>query len=311
MSNTMSMSWSPPLQHIKRRPPLSLKLDPVYSNEKPYSDNECSNDRKYPDLLDVSRLTSASDKMNTAYSTFPRKKNHIGRKFEASSNNQSPLYAEKNESSSETSLSATEASGRRISDSIHPIAKRKSNNRSSGFINIESSNKRDITVSSADLPAKKSTSKVSEIPLLDFTNLTKSRKQVVVTKRDSPSTSSTYDYHAAQLERFLMEYRTLQEQLSKMKETCDSICDKESSQLELVGNSAKYADPVMYTAALAATTGSKGAVKHVEMTATNNKRTLKTKTLLPGQPPDPPPYWLHRSAMLKRLQESHDKFFYS
>lgn len=35
--------------------------------------------------------------------------------------------------------------------------------------------------------------------------------------------STTYDYHAAQLERFLEEYRSLQEQLSKMKQTCENI----------------------------------------------------------------------------------------
>ncbi|XP_046389319.1 uncharacterized protein LOC124158176 [Ischnura elegans] len=35
--------------------------------------------------------------------------------------------------------------------------------------------------------------------------------------------ATTYDYHAAQLERFLEEYRSLQEQLCRMKETCESL----------------------------------------------------------------------------------------
>ena len=34
---------------------------------------------------------------------------------------------------------------------------------------------------------------------------------------------TSYDYHAAQLERFLEEYRTLHSELSKMKDTCDSL----------------------------------------------------------------------------------------
>ncbi|XP_073972919.1 uncharacterized protein [Rhodnius prolixus] len=37
--------------------------------------------------------------------------------------------------------------------------------------------------------------------------------------------SAVYDYHAAQLERFLEEYRSLQEQLNRMKETCEGLRD--------------------------------------------------------------------------------------
>lgn len=36
-----------------------------------------------------------------------------------------------------------------------------------------------------------------------------------------PALSTTYDYHAAQLERFLDEYKRLHSELTKMKETCD------------------------------------------------------------------------------------------
>ncbi|XP_075225738.1 leucine-rich repeat, immunoglobulin-like domain-containing kekkon 3 protein [Lycorma delicatula] len=47
----------------------------------------------------------------------------------------------------------------------------------------------------------------------------------------SPSiAATTYDYHAAQLERFLEEYRSLQEQLSKMKETCENMRLKEPAE---------------------------------------------------------------------------------
>lgn len=39
--------------------------------------------------------------------------------------------------------------------------------------------------------------------------------------------ANPYDYHAAQLEKFLEEYRILQKQLTKMKETCDTICQEQ------------------------------------------------------------------------------------
>ncbi|XP_026281236.1 uncharacterized protein LOC113208453 isoform X1 [Frankliniella occidentalis] len=43
---------------------------------------------------------------------------------------------------------------------------------------------------------------------------------------------SSYDYHTAQLERFLEEYRTLHSELSKMKETCDSLAANPKSILK-------------------------------------------------------------------------------
>ncbi|XP_014250349.1 uncharacterized protein LOC106667137 isoform X2 [Cimex lectularius] len=38
--------------------------------------------------------------------------------------------------------------------------------------------------------------------------------------------SAVYDYHAAQLERFLEEYRSLQDELNRMKETCEGLKEK-------------------------------------------------------------------------------------
>ncbi|KAK3930326.1 Leucine-rich repeat-containing protein 4C [Frankliniella fusca] len=43
---------------------------------------------------------------------------------------------------------------------------------------------------------------------------------------------SSYDYHTAQLERFLEEYRTLHSELSRMKETCDSLAANPKSILK-------------------------------------------------------------------------------
>lgn len=159
-------------------------------------------------------------------------------------------------------------------------------------------------------------------PLLDFSSLT-NRSTASTASAGTPSGMSTslhcgagitgsatnatttpvtaYDYHAAQLERFLEEYRNLQDQLCKMKETCETIRKKEVPLRVGMGHSAHAADPVMYSAALAAASSP----------TSNPKMTLKSKTPLPGQPPDPPPYWLHRNAMLKRLNEPQNDIFKS
>lgn len=155
----------------------------------------------------------------------------------------------------------------------------------------------------------------AETPLLDFSTLTTKTVGAPhamatvmqpaggVAGLSSATTTpvAAYDYHAAQLERFLEEYRSLQDQLCKMKETCDTIRKKDTPLRVNVGQAAHAADPVMYSAALATSTSP----------TSNTKMTLKSKTPLPGQPPDPPPYWLHRNAMLKRLNESPNEFFKS
>ncbi|XP_068140585.1 uncharacterized protein kek3 isoform X1 [Drosophila tropicalis] len=143
-------------------------------------------------------------------------------------------------------------------------------------------------------------------PLLDFSALASRAAAAAAGPSVPTSTNSSsvaaYDYHAAQLERFLEEYRNLQDQLCKMKETCDTIRKKETPLRVAIGggggvgnsgqSAAQLADPVMYNAA-----ASSPGLKPLGSATT----TLKAKTLLPGQPPDPPPYWLHRNAMLKRL----------
>ncbi|XP_066145533.1 uncharacterized protein kek3 [Euwallacea fornicatus] len=60
----------------------------------------------------------------------------------------------------------------------------------------------------------------SATPLLDVRGL-ENRLQ------KSPAGVNPYDYRAAQLEKFLEEYRVLQKELTKMKQTCDSICQEQ------------------------------------------------------------------------------------
>ncbi|KAK9507920.1 hypothetical protein O3M35_007680 [Rhynocoris fuscipes] len=61
--------------------------------------------------------------------------------------------------------------------------------------------------------------------------------------------SAVYDYHAAQLERFLEEYRSLQEQLNKMKETCEGLRDpiRKPDCEERLKSSAADSGPYSYT----------------------------------------------------------------
>lgn len=41
---------------------------------------------------------------------------------------------------------------------------------------------------------------------------------------------AVYNYHTSQLDRFLDEYRTLQDELHRMKETCDGLWDRRKSK---------------------------------------------------------------------------------
>lgn len=272
------------------------------------------------------------------FCTFPRKK-HIssgsgggGRTKATPSESQSPLL---NDSSSSHYGSSTFADsdlfGRRLSSesfSNYPLSictrnNQSNNGRSSSFLNLttQSSNsgkpqnssymnhKRNPSLPSS--PCKEPLKMVGadETPLLDFSSFAMHKQQMIITPSSSTSTTTTnaYDYHAAQLERFLEEYRNLQEQLCKMKETCDSIRKKEAPLRGTAGNSVKVADPVMFTALNNPSVSGQLPFDGPP----NPKGILKNKILLPNQPPDPPPYWLHRNAMLKRLQDPNSDFFNS
>lgn len=307
-------------------------------------------DRAFPDLLDIASFSNTHSSnvgnasmftntrlTNNAFCTFPRKKFPGGTRaiIAATSDSQSPLmhdstshYSIDNRSEATTSsepldrrLSAGSPQSQNYLLSIHPRSAK-----SNSFLNLliapNSSNihKRNPSLPSSPNKDAQKLFSPRETPLLDFNSLP--QNEMIATL--SPSTSSTtpakaYDYHAAQLQRFLEEYRSLQEQLCKMKETCDSIRKKEAPLHSTMEQSvSKYADPVMYSTALGATTTlstSPGEATSVEVNSTaaaNPKSILRSKaSSLPGQPPDPPPYWLHRNVMLKRLQESGNEFYNS
>lgn len=143
-----------------------------------------------------------------------------------------------------------------------------------------------------------------------------------------------YDYHAAQLEMFLDEYKRLQHQLCKMKETCDSIRRTEQlfgsygsgvgggGDLAGVGPCNKTNMPSTISSAFGGgahnphySMNSKLLDKsNVLMTGAEPIRTLPKKLLLgnkhksySGTTPEPPPYWLHRNELLKGIQQTQQQ----
>lgn len=336
---------------IRKQPSTNVDIvhakEKSHQSDSRISDSDYDGDRKFPDLLDIASVSNASisspgaatsnnipnNKLATSvFCTFPRKKYHGGARatLTATSDSQSPLIPDTSSRYGSDNFSETTTSsdilGRRMSAestqsqnyllSVYPRTT-KPNGRSSSFLNLviaQTTNchhKRNPSLPSSPTKDTQKMFSPRETPLLDFTSL--SRKQMIATP--SPSTSTTpasaYDYHAAQLERFLEEYRSLQEQLCKMKETCESIRKKEAPLRGTMGHSAQFADPVMYSAALGAAAAALPESNETSAAAANPKSVLRSKALLPGQPPDPPPYWLHRNAMLKRLQDPGTDFYNS
>lgn len=114
--------------------------------------------------------------------------------------------------------SSCSSSSRRLSDS-HPIPnsgnKSRGGNMSNSYLNL--------TRPKASVLEQN----LNSTPLLDVNSLENRmffRPEVSLRSPPPvPTNVTTYDYHAAQLERFLEEYRNLQKQLKKMKETCDTL----------------------------------------------------------------------------------------
>ncbi|XP_037902977.1 uncharacterized protein LOC119646566 isoform X2 [Hermetia illucens] len=290
----------------------------VYCPPRTIETEFCDSERKYPDLLDVTSFSAAN---TTAFCTLPRKMKAVNKYFKNSSDSQSPLLPESSSKYSSSTLGESslpgDISSRRFSAESYnnyilgkPAKLKLAQNqqRSNSFLNLvttpgqATSQRRNPSLPSSPVRESHQRSLSSAAtPLLDFSSLA-SRSGMMPATPSTSNTMNAYDYHAAQLERFLEEYRNLQEQLCKMKETCESIRKKEAPlRAALSHSAAQYADPVMFNA----------ASNSVVVEPPNPKIILKNKSILPGQPPDPPPYWLHRNAMLKRLNDSQSEFFQS
>lgn len=213
-------------------------------------------ERKYPDLLELnSKNTATTAKANSEggslndiseiFCTLPRKRGLNNSRY-ISTDSQFPLLQESRyNSSGGESINGTDnpdsSTSRRLSDSqkytLYNLNKNKLNQRSNSYLNLTTTScKRESSVPPSpirELDTSNSTpitsTTTSTLPLLDFSTLENRsynyRRQIspITSGATSNNANNTYDYHAAQLERFLEEYRNLQKQLTKMKETCDNL----------------------------------------------------------------------------------------
>lgn len=201
-------------------------------------------EKKYPDLIEgssylykgslkaISEGNSASN-LSEVFCTLPRK---VGPKQNdqiryCSTDSQFPLLSDSRYSSSggDSSASSQISYNRNISDvrKYEPSNINRVSNKSNSYLNLSSTRQQ----SSPPSPIREIP---SSTPLLDVNGLDNRvlyRRHIV-----SPSVSpvpttiaNSYDYHAAQLERFLEEYRSLQKELTKMKESCENYTKEQMS----------------------------------------------------------------------------------
>lgn len=107
--------------------------------------------------------------------------------------------------------------------------------------------------------------------------------------------STTYDYHAAQLERFLDEYRRLHSELTKMKETCERFGgSRAGSVLDL--NGAGLLDSLGSAVGLAATPAGSAGLRYPSLKGRLHRR---SKSSLSERAFDSRGGSLHRSLSAK------------
>lgn len=203
-------------------------------------------DTTFPDLLEgkytdgvfnnnlKSVSASSVDNLNkTLYCTLPRKKLRTSVRY--SSDSQSPLLPSSRYGSS-GGESCSSTTSRRLSDDSfrYPLSNNnRVNQKSNSYLNLSTA---------------RTNKNLDSTPLLDVTGLESRLEQNLLSPTNS-QLATTYDYHAAQLERFLEEYRTLQKQLNKMKETCENIRE------DKVSNS-RFLDPLLHNNVVTPTSSS-------------------------------------------------------
>ncbi|XP_067009475.2 uncharacterized protein kek3 [Anabrus simplex] len=148
----------------------------------------------------------------------------------------------------------------------------------------------------------------------------------------SSANANTYDYHAAQLERFLEEYRSLQEQLCKMKETCENIRQDPPSSRHPPSSISRYTDPLLFGGDNVSTPSGSEDSNNPKSILKNKSSTVAVTATSASSPmggaipgatsplgltsggavdygTDLPPYWLPRNPLLRRF--SGGDFFQS
>lgn len=190
------------------------------------------------------------NKSTTLYGTLPKQKNWKAGRYQSDS--QSPLLPSSRYGSSGGESYSSNSSRRLSDDSFkYPLLNNntKMNQRSNSYLNL-------VTTTNSRTTNPVSNKNLDSTPLLDVSGL-ESRlelKDNLLSPTNSTLTNS-YDYHAAQLERFLEEYRTLQKELNKMKETCESIRQSEDNTL----SNSRFLDPMLHNNVITSTSSSEDA----------------------------------------------------
>ncbi|KAJ8890803.1 hypothetical protein PR048_010312 [Dryococelus australis] len=255
---------------------------------------------------------------------------------------QSPLLPDSRYGSSGEGSGSSSASVRRSSidsySSYYPLSRDKhspvAHQRSSSFLNLASPG---VSVASGDsgltpttsgarkvpsLPASPVLDRVqAATPLLNIvgTSAGGGREAYPLSAPSAVAAANTYDYHAAQLERFLEEYRSLQEQLCKMKETCENIHHHEPTRYGSEALRYGASTPTSDEGGLNPKSILKNKASSVAVTATSASSPMSGGAL-PDSPSslsggavdygsDLPSYWLPRNPLLRRY--SGGDFFQS
>lgn len=263
--------------HVMRKQVLGETGSSLYTTA-PSSDYDrlvtSDSDRQFPDLIDPLTYGDSASFVNnnllyrssvgggsvdnidkSLYCTLPRKKTLAGRSSRYhSSDSQSPLLPSSRYGSSGGESYCSRDSRRLSDDSFrYPLSNlnNRVNQKSNSYLNL-------VTTTSTRPSIPTNNKNLDSTPLLDVSGL-ESRLELNRESLLSPTNSSlvnTYDYHAAQLERFLEEYRTLQKQLNKMKQTCETIRQSEGDSTTKNLSNSRFIDPVLHNNVITPTSGS-------------------------------------------------------
>ncbi|GBP58325.1 Leucine-rich repeat-containing protein 24 [Eumeta japonica] len=196
-------------------------------------DNDLSgsdSDKNYPDLIEMSALgppagayyreEARRDPPTRYFCTLPRRRD----------DSRSPLLGSRRNSSGGDSA-ASASSGVAIGDwrtrPRAPAPAPAPGRRSTSFLDLSASGGR--ATRNPSLPASPSHERPivpSATPLLDLSGLRD------YSRYDRPAPLDDYDFRASQLERFLEEYCKLRDQLSKMKETRETLMRSQAADYE-------------------------------------------------------------------------------
>lgn len=205
--------------------------------DNPYPDILGDNSDKYTGEVNINlnkNLGGSVDNINKSalYCTLPKKKSWRNAKYQSDS--QSPLLPSSRYGSSGGD---SYTSSRRLSDDTfrYPSINNnfRGNQRSCSYLNL---------VSTARPNPGTQNKNLDSTPLLDISGLESRFDREKILSPTNSSLVNSYDYHAAQLERFLEEYRTLQKELNKMKETCETICQGGEKNL----SNSRFLDPLLH-----------------------------------------------------------------